>query len=113
MAIEASINIFSEIEAGIWDDGLEALSEAVRARRIYVREQLKIKNQLEMRHGDRVRIININPKYLIGVTGSINKNRMPNRHGDIMVDIDPLCMRRLRGRFSSTLSIPASSLERL
>lgn len=105
-----SVSIFDEIDAGIWDDGLEALAEAIRARRDYVRDQRGAKNQLEFKHGTPVRVINIRPKYLTGITGTVNKSRMPSRRGDIMVDVDPRCYHRL-GRYGRCLAIPASSLE--
>lgn len=110
MSLGASVSIFDEIEAGIWDDGLDALIESAVARRNFVRDSRGAKNQMEFKHGTRVRIINIRPKYLTGITGTVNKDRMPSRRGDLMVDIDPACYRKL-GRYGRCLAIPASSLE--
>ena len=106
-----SASIFDDIEAGYWDDGLEALAETVRARIEYLRKQRGARNQMEFRHGTTVRMINIRPKYLVGVRGTVNKDRMPNRTGDIMVDIDPRDYVRISHRFSRTVGVPASSLE--
>lgn len=106
-----STGIFNEIEAGIWDDSLDVIIEYAVARRKFVRDTVGANNQMEFQHGDHVRIVNISPKYMNGVTGTVNKNRMPIRRGDLMVDIDPSQIYRI-GRRSSTLSIPASSLER-
>lgn len=105
--------IFNEIEAGIWDDGIDAIIEACVARRKFVRDMKGAENQMQFQHGDHVRIANISPRYMIGVTGRINKQRTPNRRGDIMVDIDDhRYYGRVSSRFSQTISIPASSLER-
>ena len=106
-----SASIFDDINNGFWDgDGLDAIIEAAVARRTYLRDLRGAVNQRDYQHGDSVRIVNIRPKYMTGVTGKVNKNRMPIRNGDIMVDIDQNCLHRI-GRRSSTLSIPASSLE--
>ena len=108
-----SASIFDDINNGYWDEGLDAIIDMAVARRRFLREQRGAKNQFEFKHDDTVRIINIKPKYLTGITGKINKQRMPSRRGDIMVDIDPNCWRRLGTRYGRCLSIPASSLERV
>ena len=108
-----SLDIFNEIEAGIWDDGLDAIIEAAYARRKFVRDMKGAENQVTFQHGDRVRLINISPKYLIGITGTVNKERMPSRRGDLMIDIDDSCYYRISHRFSKTVGVPASSLERV
>lgn len=111
MTFTASVSIFDEIDAGIWDEGLEALAEAVQARRRFVRDAQGARNKLEFAEGTHVRLINISPKYLVGITGMVNKRVAPHRSGDIMVDIDPHCYHRLGHRYGHRLSIPASSLE--
>ena len=113
MALGASVSIFDEIEAGIWDDGLDALIEAAVARRNFVRDSVGARNQMEFKDGDPVRVVNIRPNYLMGITGKINKSRMPSRRGDIMVDIDQHCWRKLGHRYGKCLAVPASSLERV
>jgi hypothetical protein len=110
---DPSVGIFDEIEAGIWDDGLEAIIEAAVARRKFVRDMKGANNQIEFKHGEHVRIVDIRPKYLNGITGTINKGRMPSRRGDLMVDIDAHCYPRISHRFSRTVGVPASSLERV
>jgi hypothetical protein len=105
-----SASIFDDINAGFWDDGLDSIIEVAAARRKYLRDLQGAKNQINFQHGDAVRLINIRPKYLTGVRGKVNKNRMPHRQGDIMVDIDQSQIHRIGNR-SSTLSVPASSLE--
>jgi hypothetical protein len=107
-----SASIFDDINNGYWDEGLDAIIEMAVARRTFLRDSKGAQNQVEFKHGDAVRIVNIRPKYMTGVRGSINKSRMPIRRGDIMVDIDPRDLHRI-GRRSTTLSIPASSLERV
>jgi len=108
---EPSLDIFDEIEAGIWDEGLEALAEVIHARRKFVREAKGAKNMRDFQHGDPVRLVNISPKYLVGKTGTIDKTRTPNRRGDIMVRIDDRCYRNMSHRFSQVIGVPASSLE--
>ncbi len=107
-----SASIFDDIEAGFWDgDGLDAIIEAAVARRKAVRDMQGARNKANFNHGERVRLINIKPRYLIGIEGTINKLKTPSRNGDLSVDIDPRFYHRL-GRYSrSGLSIPASSLE--
>jgi hypothetical protein len=56
-------------------------------------------------------VIDIKPKYLIGITGVVTSGRAARR-GDLMVFIDERCWRRL-GRYGTTLSIPASCLEKV
>lgn len=108
-----SASIFDDINAGYWDEGLDAIIEFAAARRRYLRQQKGAKNQVEFKHGDEVRVINIKPKYLTGITGKINKQRMPARRDCIVVDIDPQHWHRLGHRYSQHLSVPASSMERV
>ena len=107
-----SASIFDDINNGYWDEGLNAIIEMAVARRNFLRDSKGAQNQVDFKHGDAVRIVNIRPKYMTGIRGRINKNRMPLRNGDIMVDIDSRDSHRI-GRRSNTLSIPASSLERV
>jgi hypothetical protein len=103
-------SIFEDIETGIWDEGLDAIIEAAVARRNFLRDIKGANNKVNFRHGQRVRIVDIRPKYLTGIEGLVNKDKMPSKRGDLMVDIDPRHYHRL-GRYGKTLSIPASSLE--
>jgi hypothetical protein len=105
----SEVDIFAEIEAGYWDGGLQAIAEAVNARRIYLRDQQKVRNMMNFVPGTKVRIINIRPKYLMGITGVISPNTAA-RQGDLLVDVDPSCYGRL-GRYGRKLGVPASSLE--
>jgi hypothetical protein len=102
-------SIFAELEAGFWDEGLDALIEAVVARRQYVRAQQGAKNKMEFVPGTKVRLVNIKPKYLLGITGEVT-GQIASRSGDLMVFIDQKHWHQL-GRYDTTLSIPASSLE--
>jgi hypothetical protein len=103
-------SIFEDIEAGIWDDGLDALIEAAVARRKFVQDIKGAANKIDFTVGTRVRICgNISPKYLVGLTGTVSI-QIPSRRGDLMVTLD-----YSRGRFyrGSTIGIPASCLERV
>jgi hypothetical protein len=109
------LDIFKQIEMGVWDDddSLDAIIQAAVARRKFLRDSQGAQNMAEFKHGDAVRLINIRPKYLAGKTGTVDKTRMPSRSGDIMVRIDDRHYRNMSHRYSQTLSIPASSLERV
>lgn len=105
-----SASIFDDIHNGYWDEGLDALMEVIAARRKYVRDQKGAQNMVQFGDGTPVRIVNIRPKYLTGITGKVDKSKMPNRRGDLVVQIDQHHWHRL-GRYSHTLHVPASSLE--
>jgi hypothetical protein len=102
-------SIFEDIENGIWDEGLDAIIEAAVARRRFLRDMQGANNKVNFVPGTQVRVINIKPKYLQGITGVVS-NKTAGRRGDLMVDVDQRCWHRL-GRYSHQLSIPASSLE--
>jgi hypothetical protein len=108
-----SASIFDDINNGYWDEGLDAIIEMAVARRNFLRDAKGAQNQVEFKHDDAVRVVNIRPKYLTGIRGKVNKQRMPSRRGDIMVDVCLADQHKLGGRYSTTLSIPASSLERV
>jgi hypothetical protein len=106
-----SASIFDDIQAGYWDDGLDAIIEIAVARRTFLRDAKGAENKIDFVPGTAVRVINIKPKYLSGITGVVS-TRIADRRGDLMVEVDPRFYRRL-GRYSTTLSIPASSLEKV
>ena len=104
-----SASIFDDINNGFWDDGLDAILEIAFARKKFLRDSQGAENMVKFSPGTPVRVINLKPRYLIGVTGVVS-TKTANRRGDLMVDIDQRCWHRL-GRYSRCLSIPASSLE--
>lgn len=106
-----SASIFDDIQDGYWDDGLDAIIEIAVARRRFLQQAKGAENMVNFPPGTSVRVINIKPKYLTGITGVVSP-RSANRRGDLMVTIDARYHHRL-GRYSTTLSIPASSLEKL
>lgn len=106
-----SASIFDDINAGFWDDGLDAIIEIAVARRTFLRDARGAENKVSFVPGTAVRVINIKPKYLNGITGVVSP-KTADRRGDLMVDIDPHCWRRL-GKYGRLLSIPASSLEKV
>jgi len=105
-----SASIFDDIQAGYWDDGLEAIIEMAVARRKSLRDMQGARNMATFGPGTPVRVINIKPKYLHGITGRVNP-KAASRRGDIMVDIDQQYWHRLGHRFGKCLGVPASSLE--
>ena len=106
------MSLIEDINDGHYDEALDAVIELAVARRNFLRDAKGARNKVEFQHGDAVRVVDIRPKYLTGITGTINKHRMPAKAGQIMVDIEPRCWHRL-GRYGHTLSVPASSLERV
>ena len=106
-----SASIFDDINAGYWDDGLDAIIEIAVARRRFLRDARGAENMVNFPPGTSVRVINIKPKYLTGITGVVSPGTA-SRNGDLMVDVDMMYHRRL-GRYGPRLSIPASSLEKL
>lgn len=101
--------IIDLVQGGELDSMLDSLIEASVARRTFLRDVRGAQNKVAFVPGTRVRVVNIKPKYLSRITGVVS-NRIADRRGDLMVDIDPQCYHRL-GRYSKCLSIPASSLE--
>lgn len=105
-------SIFDQVASGKYDVQLEALSEAIRARRKYLSQQRGLANQVEFTPGTPVRIAGrISPKYLIGVTGTVST--LPaRRRGDILVDVAEEDRWKM-GRFGTSISVPAQCLERV
>jgi hypothetical protein len=106
-----SASIFDDINAGYWDDGLDAIIEMAVARRSFLRDARGAENKITFVPGTSARVINIKPKYLTGITGVVSP-KQADRRGDLMVEIDQRCWHRL-GRYGRCLSIPASSLEKV
>ncbi|HWI66827.1 MAG TPA: hypothetical protein VNS88_00350 [Nitrospiraceae bacterium] len=106
-----SASIFEDINAGYWDEGLDAIIEIAVARRRFLRDAKGAENMVEFQPGTPVRVINIKPKYLAGITGIVSP-LTADRRGDLKVAIDARHHHRL-GRYGTVLSIPASSLEKL
>lgn len=107
-----SASIFDDINAGYWDDGLDAIIEIAVARRRFLRDAQGAENMVDFRPGTAVRVVNIKPKYLAGITGVVSPSTAARR-GDLMVDIDAYCWPQLGRRYSKKLSVPASSLEKV
>ena len=107
-----SASIFDDINAGYWDEGLDAIIEIAVARRKFLHAAKGAENMVDFRPGTPVRVINIRPKYLHGITGIVSPEAA-NRRGDLMVDVDQHCWYKLGTRYDKKLSIPASSLEKL
>jgi hypothetical protein len=98
------------IEAGECDDVIDLLRDAVNARTNFLRDMKGAVNKATFVPGTKVRLVNIRPKYLHGITGVVS-SQTPSRSGDLMVEVDPSCYRKLGHRFGHVLGVPASSLE--
>ena len=70
------------------------------------------REQDQLRPGTLVRVIDIKPKYLKGIIGIVTP-RTADRRGDLMVSIDQRSWHKLGHRYSKTIDIPASSLEKM
>lgn len=98
-------SVFEQLAAGLYDDKLDALAQAVRARRQYV-------SASTLTPGTKVVVSSgIKPKYLIGVTGTISPAQA-RRSGDLMVNIDEQYHARV-ARFGTHVGVPASCLSRV
>jgi hypothetical protein len=110
MSLE-SASIFDDINAGYWDEGLDAIIEIAVSRRNYLRKAQGAENMINFAPGTTVRVTNIKPKYLHGITGVVS-TKSASRNGDLVVEIDQRCWHRL-GRYPRSLPVPASCLEKV
>jgi hypothetical protein len=106
-----SASIFNDINAGYWDEGLDAIIEIAVARRTFLRDARCAENKITFVPGTAVRVINIRPKYLTGITGMVS-HRTADRRGDLMVTVDGRYHHKL-GRYSTTLLNDYPQLEKL
>jgi hypothetical protein len=102
--------IIDLIDGGEMDNMIDLLRDAVSARTNFLRDMKGAINKATFLPGTKVRIVNIRPKYLHGITGVVS-SQTPSRSGDLMVEIDPGCYHKLGHRFGRVLGVPASSLE--
>ena len=92
-------NIVNPILGGEVDISLDQIIQAVKIRK----DELKPKIW-EFQVGDRVRLVNANPKYLIGALATVRKvNRTK-----IVIDLDVP-----QGRFSKNINTPLGMVERV
>lgn len=91
--------MITNIKSGEYDDQLDMILAAVKARKNALKPQI-----WEFQVGDKVKIINANPKYLNGSTAIITKvNRTK-----IVIDLDTP-----NGKFSSNITTPISMVEKV
>jgi hypothetical protein len=89
----------STILSGQVDEFLDNIIQVIKIRK----DQLK-PSIWEFQVGDRVRLVNANPKYLIGAEATVRKvNRTK-----IVIDLDVP-----QGRFSKNISTPLSMVEKV
>ena len=92
-------NIVNPILNGEVDETLDQIIQAVKMRK----DQLK-PSIWEFQVGDRVRLVNTNPKYLNGAMATVKKvNRTK-----IVIDLDAP-----QGRFSKNISTPLGMVEKV
>jgi hypothetical protein len=91
--------MIEDIKAGKFDESLDMILAAVRARKDALKPQI-----WEFQIGDRVKIVNANPKYLNGARATIKKiNRTK-----VVIDLDTPA-----GRFSRNITTPLGMLEKI
>ena len=91
--------MINNIKSGEYDEQLDMILAAVKARKNALKPQI-----WEFLIGDRVKIINANPKYLNGSTATIKKvNRTK-----VVIDLDTPA-----GRFSHNITTPLGMLEKI
>lgn len=96
---QRKILMINNIKSGEYDDQLDIILAAVRARKEALKPQI-----WEFQIGDRVKIVNANPKYLNGSTATIKKiNRTK-----VVIDLDTPT-----GRFSRNITTPLGMLEKI
>lgn len=101
-------DVTKQILYGEFDDQIEELIEALVARRKIVRQMQAAQIRASLEPGDRVRIQNISPKYLIGTTAVVRS--VPPRSKYVVVELEQavgLYMAR------STTKVPAVCLEKI
>ena len=91
--------MINNIKSGEYDGQLDMILAAVKARKNALKPQI-----WEFQIGDRVKIVNANPKYLNGSTAIIKKvNRTK-----VVIDLDAPA-----GRFSHNITTPLGMLEKI
>jgi hypothetical protein len=91
--------MISNIKSGEYDDQLDMILAAVKARKNALKPQI-----WEFQVGDKVKIVNANPKYLNGATAIIKKvNRTK-----VVIDLDAP-----NGKFSHNITTPLGMLEKI
>lgn len=91
-----SSNLIAAIMRGEHDDDLDALMDAVVARRKNARRRAAA----ELNVGDRIRLRGISPKGLEGATGTVKGGRTRSRI-EVVIDKE---YARLAGRFESIIA---------
>ena len=97
-----------QIVAGERDDELEALVDAIRTRRQYLQEIKRAERRSSVHVGDRVRLTDIRPQYLKGLTGQLIE--MPPQ-GRAVVRLDQPFRAANYVRPDGTIHVLASSVE--
>lgn len=91
--------MINNIKSGEYDEQLDMILAAVKARKNALKPQI-----WEFQVGDKVKMINANPKYLNGSTAVIKRvNRTK-----VVIDLDTPT-----GRFSRNIATPLGMLERI
>lgn len=91
--------MIDDIKTGKYDNVLDMISAAIKARKEALKPQI-----WEFQMGDRVRLINTNPKYLDGAMATVRKvNRTK-----IVIDLD-----ERHGKFHHNITTPLAMVEKV
>lgn len=108
-------DVIGAILDGTMDEHMDELLDAYKARRNTVRNNKAQLNALTLKPGARVRLVNLSPKYLSGLTGEIvepieRTQRRGKPRFDVKVDsMPPQGTRRF---YNNTVhGVPASAIE--
>jgi hypothetical protein len=103
-----SIDIIKAVLGGDADDNLDGVMDAVRDR-----QKLAGRAQFhELHSGDRVRLVNVRPRYLVGAPATIIEKKQTR----ISIKIDEEWLDRnpqAKARWSGSVTAPANMLERV
>lgn len=100
--------VLSEISAGKFDAHLETIMSRIDERK----KQRATADFLQLKVGDRIRFVNIRPKFLIGLYGTLASNFVSGRknmRAEIKVENTPYAQ-KYAGR---TLQIPISCIQKV
>lgn len=107
------MKILGAIDTGKLDRYLDELSRAIRARREVIRHREAMVNVETLKKGDRVRLVNLRPKYLTQYDAIIVKPALArNNEPGFVIDLDTDLVRV--GRYSTKgVTVPASCVEKI
>lgn len=91
---------------GDYDDHFDSIQQAIKARQ----GMLEYHKFWTIKAGDRVRLVNLRPKYMVGATGVV----LNKKQSRVTVKLDAEWMaRNPRSRFSSEVDVTPNMIENI